>query len=119
MRRKLSLLGLALGSALLLWSQPLGRAVTAGSTGTTFGAGDPAVAQSERPSAARIVALLQGLRPRLCRLTSGPTHALPAGALVFPDVASLHFSRQTARVALVQIAAGTRTLFPRAPPLSS
>jgi hypothetical protein len=119
MRRNLSLFEFALGLGLLLWSQPLGRAVAAGSADTKFGRADAAMAQSERPSAPRLAALRQGLRPRLCRLTSDATHALPAGTLAFSDPGSAHFSCQPAEVALVEISVGARIFFPRAPPLSA
>jgi hypothetical protein len=116
MRRNLSLLGLSLGFGVLLWSQPIGRSVAASFHVAKAGRVDAAMAQGERSAVPRLTALLQGLRSRVCRFTTAPSHALPTGAVGFPELATLHFRRQPARPALVQIAVGARTRFPRAPP---
>jgi len=117
MRRNLPLLGLSLFLGLLLWPLPASRGVVAGSDVPNFGRGDAALALCERPSAPRLTALLQGIRPRLCRLISDPSNALAASTFGSLDLGSLRSYRLAVRVPPGLIPAGARTRFPRGPPV--
>ncbi|HEY7636259.1 MAG TPA: hypothetical protein VH763_11970 [Gemmatimonadales bacterium] len=119
MRRTPSVLGLSLLLGLLLLPLPKSRGVAARSGVPTLGQAGGTMAPSERPSATRLTAWLQGIRPRSCRLTSAATDVLAGGSACFPELSSVRFIRPSISAAFALIAAGERTLFPRAPPLSA